>query len=218
MIGRRQLKMEVHGRIHVTHMVGYPNAQLYVSLRNVGRRPVRVSRITLTFSHASGNSFTVPSQQHFVALADAKPVLLVPTTLISGEEWGHVVVFFTPLSQQEERHVAGLRAALRRDLFTKINARERIAPEDKSDLEADPVHVEPLLALFRQHFPWLVGEFNLVVRVESDGPDLSQRYRFTVFEAEEQELRSYTESYKFGYGVAFDSDRHLGMLIPLFPN
>ena len=216
-LGKGRLVLENHGAIQLLHMVGYGNAALYISVRNLGRQPVRVVGYRLSFVREEGAPFFLEGAMYFVAPGDKTPVLLVPFTLQPGEEWGHMVTFQVRLERQADRRLGELRAALRRDIEAKIHANR--GTEVEGDLVvADDANVQPLLRLFEERFTWKPGEYRLDVQVKTqEHADVNARSRFTLFESDEEELRSYVEDYKFGLGPAVDSERHKGIFPRLTP-
>jgi hypothetical protein len=155
---------------------------------------------------------------YFLRPEDTSPVLLVPFTIRPGEEWGHIVTFQRLLERQQGRRVAELRTALRRDIGAKVDARRGTPAEARGLVAADPQNVEPLLAEFRQTFVWQPGEYRVEVLVRaSEGADVTNLSRFTLFESDTEELRSYTDDYKYGFGPAVEHSRHKGVFPRLTP-
>jgi hypothetical protein len=80
-----------------------------------------------------------------------------------------------------------------------------------------PSLVAPFLTLFERLFIWLPGEYvaELSVIAEPGSASFSHRYRFTLYESDSNELRSHIDDYKFGGGLAYNVDRHVGAFVPL---
>jgi hypothetical protein len=210
--GKGKLRVEVHGRIQLTHMVGYPNAGLYISLRNVGARSVRVSSVGLQFLREGAQVAAIHAAQYFVAPTDQKAVLLVPFSVEPSEEWGHVVLFQQNLTRQEDRRLGAMRWALRADISAKVEQQRRLPPEERLLAVADDHNVMPLVQLFHNTFPWQPGEYEMRLTIStSGGSDVVKQFRLTLFESDTQELTSYVDDYKYGFGPAIDHERHKGV-------
>ena len=214
---RRSLSLEANENLGVSHMVGYPTAQVYISLRNTGNRPVRVAAMSVEFRRVDETPFSLGARQFFVNIGDPRPVLFVPVTIEPGHEWGHVAAFEVRLDQQENRRIRSLRNTLREDISAKVDAQRRANPNDNRLCEGEPANVQALLDVYAQKFRWVAGDYAMVVRVESDSAKpVESRFRFTVYESDERELRGFAERYKYGEGPAFDSLAVAGVIVPLF--
>ena len=219
LLGPGRATLEVHGRIQLQHMIGYPNSAVYLSVSNVGRRSVRITAIDLLFSRGGQEICRLDGVQYYVDPKDVKPILLVPFTLPGGGEWGHTVTFNQSLDPQEEKKLGGLRSALRMNIVRKVEERNRNDPEDKALVVADEAVLRPLLDVFEEQFTWNVGEYQVEIRVHSSNAKgaTASRFRFTVYESDAAELRGYASEYKFGYGPAIDVEHHRGVWLKLTP-
>lgn len=85
--------------------------------------------------------------------------------------------------------------------------RIKITGDVKELVEADPVNVTPFASFFSEHFIWSAGEYELTVMVDTniESANIEKRYRFTLFEYYEEELKKITEEYKYGFGILFES-------------
>ena len=83
------------------------------------------------------------------------------------------------------------------------------ALDEKTIVEADEKYVTPFLEFFDEMFIWHPGEYHLSVRVETDpcNAGVERNYRFTIFESDSDGLRKYTDEYKYGAGIFFDSSQ-----------
>ena len=75
----------------------------------------------------------------------------------------------------------------------------------------------PFLTLFETLFVWCPGEYvaALSVVAEPGSASFSTKYRFTLYESDSAELRSHMDDYKFGGGLSYNVDRHIGASVPL---
>lgn len=71
--------------------------------------------------------------------------------------------------------------------------------------EADPRFLQQVMQFFNNHFMWNRGEYTgtVTVHAEPSKATTSNKFRFTLFESEANELRKYSESYKYGLGVYY---------------
>jgi len=58
MLRRAKLDVEAYSRIHLTHKIGNPNAQLHLIISNVGGQEVKVKSIVLHFKRGDEDRFT----------------------------------------------------------------------------------------------------------------------------------------------------------------
>jgi hypothetical protein len=105
----------------------------------------------------------------------------------------------------------------------RINIRQKLAARGEKDKElvaADAEYVEPFMDVFNEMFVWLPGEYtlDLKIQVESGKSAFGKRYRFTLFESDSEELKSHTDDFKYGGGLSYNVDRHVGIYVPLSPN
>jgi hypothetical protein len=219
MLGRAKLRLEVHGAMQVTHMVGHPNLSMYLVARNLGKRPARIVAITARIERAGRPPLDILCQQYYLTPMAEKPVLFVPFTLEPGEERGHSVRCYILLDPQEDRKLGTLRQQLTKDLSEKYRAREQTASGAKGLAEADATSVDPLIALFNKEFMWTTGEYTLrlILQAEDTSLNCTSSFRFTLYEGQEAELRSYPDDYKHGLGPAVDSPKHGGVWVRLMP-
>ena len=129
------------------------------------------------------------------------------------EEWAHIVNFLNFFSRQDEKYYRQLEANLRQNILVKCDA----LVDKNIIVTADDENVQPLIKFFESKFRWLPGEYELTlqVQVEPERASLSRRYRITLFESDSKELTDYRDDYKYGFGVCLDSQRHVGVIVPL---
>lgn len=216
-----RLAMETTDRVWVTHMLGFPNVQIYLSLRNVGGRSVRVKKVLMEVSRHGQPLCTVAGQTYVPNEAAPRFANLLPFNLSPGEEWAYRVNAFEALPAKEDRDLGKLRALIRADIAAKVHAFKIAHPGEQqaSLFEAHAATVDPVLKMFERHFIWEAGEYGLKVRVQlaDDLAETIQQYRFTLYEGDSQELRAYSEDYRYGFGVALDYDKHNGVVCELHP-
>lgn len=213
LLRRPRLRCETFSRMHLTHKVGNPNAQWHLIIENTGGKAVRVKSISLVFAKTGGPSFELPAQNYLRTPDATENVLLTPFRLAVGEEWAHIVNFFALFSRDEDKQYRQLESAIRSNILSQ---KEDLANKDKL-CEADPQFVLPLMDFFESQFKWEPGEYDVELKVVTDlpGANISQRYRFSLFESESNELRAYSDKYKYGAGVCYLSPEQPGIIVPV---
>lgn len=216
-----RLVMESANRVHVNHMIGFLNVQLYLSLRNIGGRPLRVRNVSIALSRHDKPVANVEAQNYVRNEAEpANTVWLLPFTLAAGDEWAHRVNAAESLVAKEDRALGKLRDALKADIGTKVRAWRKAHGEEPTHfLEADPDVIGPVMELYARKFVLEAGEYVITVAVHTDraASDVARTYRFTLYDADSEELRSYADDYKYGFGPALDIERHRGVICQLHP-
>lgn len=121
--------------------------------------------------------------------------------------------FFAHFSREEEKQYRQLESAIRSDILAQ---KVTLANKDKL-CEANPQSVMPLMDFFKRQFRWEPGEYDVELRVMTDlhEANISQRYRFSLFESESKELRDYADIYRYGAGVYYVSPSQPGIIVPV---
>ncbi|MFI4953689.1 MAG: hypothetical protein ACHP7M_11170, partial [Burkholderiales bacterium] len=210
---RAKLRCEAFSRLHVTHKVGNPNAQWHLIIENIGGRSLRVKSISLDFRRTGGDVFRLPAQNYLRTPDATENVMLAPFRLEPGEEWAHVMSFFNMYSRDDDIEYRRIESAIRTDIL-----QQREDPANKDRLcEAAPENVELANSFFKRHFKWEPGEYELELAIETDRPEANVKrlYLFSLFESEAEELRGYSDNYKFGGGVYWVSQAQPGILLPV---
>lgn len=145
-------------------------------------------------------------------IKDENSTLLTRFKLKSQEEWANFLHFFNPASREDDRSFRQLSANISND----IRAQRVGLPNNAPDVEALPVHVQPLVDLFNRNFKWKADEYILKIDVETEPASAAyqKEYRFTLFESDIEELKSLQDDYKFGFGTLI-KERKVGVGIPI---
>ena len=216
LLRRACLRCETFSRMHLTHKIGNPNAQWHLIIENIGGKAIRVKAMSLVFTKAGGPSFELPAQNYLRTSDASENVMFTPFRLAPGDEWAHIVNFFALFSRDDNKLYRQLESAIRSDI---LGQREDPANKDKF-LVADPKSVQPLMAFFARQFKWEPAEYQVELRILTDLPkaNVSQRYRFSLFESESNELRNYSDGYRYGAGVYWVSPAQPGIVVPVHEN
>lgn len=212
MLRRAKLDIEAYSRIHLTHRIGNPNAQLHLIVSNIGGREVKVKSIVLHFKRGDEDRFTLPAQ-NYQASGDKDTVLLTSFKLKPKDEWVHIVNFLNFFSRTDEKTFRQIESNLKNDIFAK-----KEIPDNKDKIvEAMPSNVQPVIEFFQHKFRWVPGEYEIALEIQTEPQcaGVSKHYRVTLFESDSAELRSYADDYKIGAGVFWDNARHTGLILPL---
>lgn len=210
----RRLDVEVHSRIQVAHHVGNPNVGLVVSIGNTGGRELRVRRIKIEIWRDGKSIGSFPAQNYFETASSQSSVLFVPFSLKPGEHWSHAANFLNFFDRQTEKAYRENQSALSADISQKVAVKPK---GDETLVIAEQGLVAPFLALFNKLFIWEPGEyvFELSVEAQPGSASYSKKYRFTLYESDTADLKKHTEDYKFGAGISYNVERHIGILAPL---
>jgi hypothetical protein len=211
-----KLISEAGNKVWVTHMLGYTNVQVYLNLRNVGGRTVRLRGIAFELSLHGRPVAAIAAQNYIANELNPKPVVFTPFNLRPGDEWGYRVNAFVSLVAKEDKVLGRLRRALKRNIADKVAERDAKGEPHKLVVADDEVLL-PMLDLFKRNFVLEAGEYDLAISFDTDTPraNLSAMYRFTLYEADSAELKAYADDYKHGFGPAVETEDHPGVICEL---
>jgi hypothetical protein len=212
---RPRLELEVHNRIIITHTAGNPNVNLFLSLSNVGNCDIRIKSINLLISPRDREPFELPVQTYYPILTEDKPVIFSRFKLPTKMDWSYLFSFFKPFSRNDEDLNRKLSSAIKEDILAK-----RAVPgfDQNSVAEAYAQKVADFVEFFKNRFKWDRGEYELTVTVLTDRADVkaSKKFRFTLFDSDAHNLRSFADQYKIGLGVFyFDIKQQPPLFIPI---
>jgi hypothetical protein len=211
---KAKIEIEAYSRLSLTHKVGNPNLQLHLIISNIGGRKLRVKNIEAIVSRDGVQVASLPAQNFYQEKADTNTVLFTRFTLEPNEDWGHTVNFLNWFAREEEREYREMEGNIKTDINQK---RAEVVGELKELIEAHPDNVAPFQRFFRERFKWSAGEYELAINVTTDNvkADTTQKYRFTIFEYYEAELKKITDEYKYGAGIYWDSSTQQSVIIDL---
>ncbi|HVW51410.1 MAG TPA: hypothetical protein VHC91_13595 [Trinickia sp.] len=203
-----KLELELYDRVALTHKVGNPNLQAHLIIRNVGGREARISSVTASVARDGGAPYVLPARNYLPsAPATGQTLAFSPFTVKTGDQWANVVNFIAPWGRENEQRYRGLHHALREHINQRLEQRE---PGNRQAIIADDALVAPLIAMYEgNNNRWRPGQYELVVKVTTTSKrvQVEQRYRFSVFEADAEELRKLTDEYEMGFGIYLNSQR-----------
>jgi hypothetical protein len=205
LLRQTRLSMQPYDRLNVTHWLGNPNVNLHIQLLNTGGRPVRVRSLVLELSPDDGAEFTLPAQTYSRADGTPGSFLFTPFSLEPDGEWASFVGFVAPLSMNDERTSKQLSKELKADINIKLRNQSQEARDRKELVEGDAGCVDKLQEFYKSKRRWRPGEYTAVLKLQCEPNQASQvrKFRFTLFEADIQELDERASRYKIGAGVYF---------------
>jgi hypothetical protein len=214
LIRPKRLDVEVHNRVFVTHKVGNPNFGIHVSLGNSGGRNLRIKGLTVNIQKDGKELVSMSAQNYFESPTDNTSVLFVPFTLKPDEYWSHTVSFWNLFDRATEKLYR------ENETFLKLNIQKKLRerPEHiKDPVTADDSLVKPFNDLFEKLFIWEPGEyiFELVIESFPSSTSFKKMYRFTLFESDTTALKEHLKDYRYGGGLVYNIDSHVGLFIPI---
>ncbi len=205
-----KIDLETYLRIHLTHKIGNPNLQLFLIISNIGGRSVKILGSKIDLYRDGKLIATLVAQGYLQYPEDQSLILLTRFQIKPAEEWTHFVNYVCPFDRQEEKMYREAEDALKRDILKQVK------PEN-SLVEADKSLVDPFFKMFEDKFIYLAGEYEIVVKIETDNQstDLESKYRFILFESDTNTLKSYRDDYKYGDTIYWNSTKHPGIVVPI---
>jgi len=214
LLKRAKLDMEIYSLIHITHRVGKPNLQLHLILSNIGGKAVKIKGISATIKRNGKQIAILPAQNYLQNPNDDTTTrLFTSLSLKPKEEWTRIANFFNYFSRNEEKEYRSAKLNLKENIFEK-----RKLLQDKDELvEADSKYLPPFMKMFNDKFLWNADEYEIQVSVKAkpEKANIQKNYRFTLFESDEEELSKYKDDFKYGAGIFYDSENHLGIIVQI---
>ena len=212
-----RLEVEAYARMHVTHDLGSPIAQLHIVVTNMGGQVAKIKSVSLNFNRRDGGTFELAGFGYYQNPTDNMVVLMTPFRLRSKDDWGHIIHFFNPLPREEQREVAKIKSALRNN----ISSRKLVHEDQNTPIEAPPELVTPATDFFQRMFKWRPDDYDVMLNIQTEPAkhSVTRQYRMTIFESDTKQLEDRTQRYKYGAGVYFpDSEAQMEpVFIPLVP-
>jgi len=211
-----RLVMEVHPRIALDHTFGNPQANLYIDLRNIGGRDIRVNEITMTVKRDDSELKKIRGQVYFETTGSQESLLLVPFNVKATESWAHPVKFYALPDRQLDQKIRKNISELKSDILKK---RETLGEElaGKTLVTADDKFVQPFIELFNKQFFWKAGEYAITINIVTEPAKalLTKHFRFVIYESETADLHDEVEDYKYGSGVYFKNSKQTSIFPPI---
>jgi len=210
---RAKLDMELYSRIHITHKVGNPNLDLHLILNNIGGKVVRIKEISATIKRNGEQIAQLPAQSYLQNPDSKTPILLTSFSLKPKEEWAHSVKFLNYFSRNEEKEYRSAEQNLKENI---LNKRELSQNKDIL-IEADTEYLKTFIRMYKSKFLWSANEYEIQVSIKGKNQkaNIQKKYRFTLFESDEEELSKFIQAYKYGDGIFWESGKHPGVIVQI---
>jgi hypothetical protein len=130
-------------------------------------------------------------------------------------EWAGIVQFSAQFSEAEEGTTRKLVKEFRAELAEKLRLRSEAARKRDELVEAEAARVREAESFFHAHNKWQKGEYEVSLKVECvpARAAVERKFRFTLFEADAQEMVERVGRYKYGFGVS-QGDPHAIEVLP----
>jgi hypothetical protein len=213
MFRKGKLELDVYEKAHLTHSLGNPNLQFHLIINNVGGQKVTVEGIESELVFESQQPRKIKAQNFIKSDESNGQVLLTKFKINSGEEWAHLTNFFNDFSKAEEKESKTFIKKTRDEITEKF----RTKPQNQDMVEISEPLVASIKSFFDKKFIWEAGEYSIKISIKcSDkSQNVSKNLRFTLFESDSDELREYTEKFKYGESVVYPSKRDVGIITSL---
>lgn len=212
---RASVSVEPYSQVYIFHRYGIPNVQHHLTLLNSGGRKVRIKGITMRIASSAGEVFSIPAVAYFQKQSDTQSVLFVPFSLQPGEEWAHIVQFYSLLPRQEDKFLRQAISTLKSDVLEKVAQRDK--EQAHIVVYAEDSNVTPLLDFFEKKFKWRAEEYRLALSIETDPPKAiqDQLYRFVLFESDIDEMRRIVGKYRTGESIYYPAELLEGVFVTM---
>lgn len=195
-----KLEIELYSKFAISHKIGNPTLQLHLVINNIGGSKIRIKDISATIKRDNELLCTLPVQNYLQNQNDINPLIFVPCSLNSSEEWVHIINLFKFFTREDENQYRNLEAKM----FSNFREKKKtVDPSSKDLIEIDEDLVKPFYDFFERHFIWKSGDYLLTFSINTDNEkaNVSRNYRFTIFESHTEQLKEMIDSYKYGDGI-----------------
>lgn len=169
----------------------------------------------MVVSRKDANGFVLKGTGYLVNQSDPNFAMLAPFDLASGEVWAHSVHFNEIWDRSTQRKYKYLHAKIR-DTITEKN--KNTPPEIGKFHTANQDDIEGLEQFFSSQFKWEDGEYEIqiLVKDKNDNILVADSSRFTIFESDTDDLKAWTEDYKYGNSIHLQpSPKQVGVWVDL---
>ena len=195
-----KLQVEKHRTLFITHRVGTPNINLHLTFKNVGGATLTIKSTKLIVTKDKSETFELFGNGYLIEPNDQHFALLTPFDLKGNDTWSHTINFHELWSRKTQQKYRNLESKIREQIQSEL----RFNPPEPGQLaQATRKDVEAISELFDKNYRWESGEYEVRVVVIDDNNNSvsSEHFTFTLFESEADELMSYKDDLKYGFGV-----------------
>jgi hypothetical protein len=211
---KAKIDLDIYSKIAITHKVGNPNLQLHLIVSNTGGRKIRIKNIEATIYKDQTELINLPVQNYLQNQSDKETLLFTRFLLKPDEELGHIINLFKLFNKEQEDKYNKAEKNSLADFRIK---KESISEDQKEPVELDSKVINPFHVFFEDHFLWKAGEYEMTVTITTDRTeaDFTKKYRFTIFESHEEQLKEITKHYKFGGGIWWNPNIQTSVILEL---
>jgi len=210
---KAKLEFELFSKISISHKIGNPNIQLYLTMINSGGRSIKLKSITADINRDGQYLLSLKGQNYLNNQSDSNSLLLTSINLKPNDEWSHIVNFFNYFSRDDERQYKRNDKKIREEI---VRLKNLDGNKDKV-VVVDDTFTRELIALHERMFIWKTGEYEIDISIKGKDDVLikSSRYHFTIFEADSSELDEIKNDYCKGDGVFYNSINHNPIIVQI---
>ncbi|MBW5818887.1 hypothetical protein H0I68_14450 [Yersinia kristensenii] len=190
--------------LSVTHFIGQPELQLYVSILNDSHSSIRIHNIEVVLTKFGKDKISLPVFSIFERTENNLQKAFSPFTLKSDSEWSHTLRFYAPFDGSEEQNFKKLFYSLKNNISELIIENNKKVDSERLDLvEADNDIVEKLKEIYHLKRFWENAEYKLQLNVTTDSLSTSfqAEYDFFLSMPDVEFLESVIERYKYGSSI-----------------
>lgn len=190
-----KLLIEARDNIALSHKYGLTNIQWAITLINNGGVDIRIKHIFIKLTR-NGVPVELPVRNYFRTSDSYIPVMFSALKLKPGEDLSYNFGFCPALDRKEDR------------LIRELESKAKIETASDGSLLSSPKLVSPgtlsqLTEFYKRNFYLKHGEYQIelfaITSPTAKIPDC--KFRFTIFEGDEDDLRNTTNGYVTGDGV-----------------
>jgi hypothetical protein len=213
MLRKGKLELDVYEKAHLTHSLGNPNLQFHLIINNIGGQTVTVEGIEVELIFETEQPQKIKAQNFIKNNESIGQVLLTKFRVNAGEEWAHLTNFFNDFTKAEEKESKLFIKKARDDLKKKL----KVKTQDQDMVEISKSLVTGIKSFFDNKFIWEAGEYVIKISIlcSDESQNICKSLRLTLFDSDSEELREYTQNYKYGESVVYPSKLDTGITISL---
>ncbi|GGI81932.1 hypothetical protein GCM10007978_19630 [Shewanella hanedai] len=200
LLKKGSLTIEKYGTLGISHSIGSPNVNLFVILKNIGGSSIGIHSIDMRIIRKNSAPFLLKGRGYALNPHDYNFTMFTPLEIGPNQTWAHTIGFSEPWDRTKQKEYKGLYANIR-DTITDKHRETPLGIGERHEIDDDVY--QNLCSFFDGNFQWTEGEYvaEILVKDKEDNIFAKDSVKFTVFESDSVELRTWTEDYKYGHGI-----------------
>ncbi|MFZ6648472.1 hypothetical protein ACO0LO_22300 [Undibacterium sp. TJN25] len=208
------LVAEVYERISVTHVLGNPNVNLHIAVRNIGGKPIRIRSMTLSIVLPDQNTMVLGMKTY--ARQNNPQLIFSSQVLKPGEEEFYNFTFFNVFSRHEDIQYR----ELTNDFIADLREKRSHEPDMQKLVHVSNELLVRAETIMNRHFRWMGGDNHCTLNIETEATGakkkfrfgsssllVTSKFRFLLMESDIALLKSYNKEFSHGLGILqFDSN------------